>query len=83
MFFRTARQSLGLTHCQSIKRFRQENHIYNVFFAYIILQFERKKYRLKSPKKALRKLKHKSHLALKGSFALSDQIFRTLENAHA
>ena len=83
MFFRTAKQSLGLTHCQSIKRSRQENHIFNVFFAYIILQFERKKYKLKSPEMALRRIKHKSHLVLKGSFAAFDQIFHTLETAHA
>lgn len=34
------------------KKTLQENHIYNVFLAYAILQFERKKHRLKSPEKS-------------------------------
>lgn len=83
MFFRTAKQSLGLTHCQSRKRVRQEHHIYNVFFAYIMLQFERKKRRLKTPEDALRKLKLKGHLLLKYLFAASDQIFQVLRGAYA
>ncbi len=83
MFFRTAKQSLGLTHCQSIKRSRQENHIFNVFFAYIIIQFERKKYKLKSPEMALRKIKQKSKLVIKGSFAAYDQNFHTLKTVNA
>jgi hypothetical protein len=61
MFFRTAKQSLGLTHCQSRKLELQNNHIRNVFFAYTILQFERRKRKLKNPESALRALKHKSY----------------------
>ncbi|MBA3954502.1 transposase [Candidatus Dependentiae bacterium] len=37
-FFRTAKQSLGLAHCQSVKQKLQENHIMNVFGAFAILQ---------------------------------------------
>jgi DDE superfamily endonuclease len=63
-FFRTAKQHLGLADCQSRKKYAQENHIYNVFFAYAILQAERKKMKCKTPEEALHKLKSKKSLFL-------------------
>jgi SRSO17 transposase len=51
-FFRTAKQSLGLTHCQSTKKKLQENHIMNVFCAYAILECERNKKKLANPEQA-------------------------------
>jgi SRSO17 transposase len=77
VFFRTAKQSLGLTECQSRKLSSQKNHVYNVFFAYIILQFERKKKHLKNPECALRKIKRKSYNALISYLPSLDQIFQT------
>lgn len=61
MFFRTAKQHLGLNHCQVQNQSAQENHIRNVFFAYALLQIEKKKHRLKNTEDALRRLKRKKY----------------------
>lgn len=82
-FFRTAKQHLGLTHCQSRKQILQKNHIYNVFLAYTILQFERKKYKLKNPEAALHRIKRKRHTSFAMHLARADQIFRNVKVAHA
>lgn len=83
IFFRTAKQSLGLTECQSRKQLSQKNHVYNVFFAYIILQFERKKKRLKNPECALRNVKRKSYNVLTSYLFSLDQIFQTFGEVNA
>lgn len=83
IFFRTAKQSLGLTDCQSRKMLRQKNHIYNIFLAYIILQFEKRNKRLKNSEAALQKLKCKSPQSLTSYLSSLDQIFRNLETTHA
>ena len=83
VFFRTAKQSLGLTECQSRKALLQTNHIYNVFFAYIILQFERRKRCLKNPEAALRYLKRKNYRALVSYLHSLDQIFQTFGITYA
>ncbi len=67
-FFRTAKQHRGLTHCQSRKKSLQENHIYNVFVAYAILQLERKKGKLKNPEEALLSSKRKMKNTLSITF---------------
>lgn len=83
VFFRTAKQSLGLSECQSRKSLLQSNHIYNVFFAYCILQFEKRKKHLKNPEAALRFLKRKNYRALASYLSSLDQIFQTFGAPHA
>ncbi len=75
IFFRTAKQSLGLKDCQSRNLDAQKNHIAQVFLAYAILQIERKKLRLKNTERALRALKHKSHDQLIYRISRLDRIF--------
>jgi SRSO17 transposase len=82
-FFRTAKQHLGLTHCQSRKKTMQKNHISNVFFAYAILQLERKNRKLKTPEAALRALKHKTHPYLTCHLTSLDQILQAFRATHA
>ena len=60
-FFRTDKQYLGLTHCQLRSKNAQENHIFNVFFAYALLQFETKKFGLKNPESAAKQLKRRKY----------------------
>ena len=57
MFFRTAKQHLGLNECQSRKLNLQKNHITNVFLAYALLQAKRIKQKLPNPETALRRIK--------------------------
>ena len=57
MFFRTAKQHLGLGDCQSRKLKLQKNHIINVFFAYALLQSKTIKQKLLNPETALRRFK--------------------------
>lgn len=75
MFFRTAKQHLGLQHCQVRSQISQHNHIMNVFFAYAILQLERSKRRLPNPESALRLLKRKKFTLLTHQISRSYQIF--------
>jgi len=74
-FFRTAKQHLGLNHCQARTQIAQENHIMNVFFAYALLQIERKKFSLKNVETALKWLKRKNYQSLSAYFKRSEQIF--------
>lgn len=78
MFFRTAKQSLGLKDCQSRNLNAQKNHIMQVFLAYAVLQIERKRLRMKNPERALRALKHKSHDQLTDRIMRLDRIFGTI-----
>lgn len=83
MFFRTAKQYLGLTECQSRKLERQRSHVNNVFFAYFILQFERKQKKFKNPEKALHVLKRKKYKDLILRLSSLDQIFHILNFSNA
>lgn len=74
-FFRTAKQHLGLNHCQAQSRIAQENHIMNVFFSYTLLQIERKKFSLKNVEVALKRLKSKNYDNVTAYFKRSEQIF--------
>jgi len=74
-FFRTAKQKLGLNDCQSLKQETQEKHIMNVFLTYTLVQFERKKNKLKNPEAAIKSLKQRNFLELKSYFLRSGQIF--------
>lgn len=56
-FFRTGKQYLGLNDCQSRKLERQNGHIFNVFAAYIVAQFERKKQKCKNVEDAIKSIK--------------------------
>jgi len=78
MFFRTAKQHLGLQHCQVRSRTAQRNHIMNVFFAYTILQLEKSKRRLLNPEAALRLLKRKKFTFLTQLISRSVQIFEPI-----
>jgi hypothetical protein len=82
-FFRTAKQRLGLADCQARKKSLQENHIYNVFLAYAILQFQRKKNKLKNPEQALDKIKQKNNVPLSLHLMRIDQIFWNSEPTYA
>jgi SRSO17 transposase len=75
IFFRTAKQSLGLKDCQSRDFDIQQNHILQVFLAYVILQIQRRKSRFKNTERALRALKHKSHDELICRINRLDRIF--------
>jgi len=77
-FFRTAKQHLGLKECQSRKAARQKNHIDNVFLAYTILHFLRKKWRLETPEAALRRMKKRSWDYWISYLIAPNQIFATV-----
>lgn len=83
VFFRTAKQSLGLMECQSRKLSLQKNHISNVFFSYIILQFEKRKKILKNPESALRSIRRKTYDELIAYLPSLDQIFHTFGAVNA
>lgn len=83
VFFRTAKQSLGLMECQSRKLSLQKNHIFNVFFAYIVLQFERKIQKLKNPEAALRNIRCNDYNQLIAYLPSLDQVFYTFGVANA
>ncbi len=74
-FFRTVKQKLGLNDCQSRKQPLQEKHILNVFFTYALLQYERKKKRLKNVESAIKSMKSLSFAKIKHSFMRSAEIF--------
>jgi hypothetical protein len=82
-FFRLGKQRLGLTECQSRKKSSQENHIYNVFLAYAILQLERKKNKFKNPEEALHALKRETNTPISVHLERAEQIFRNNEGAYA
>jgi hypothetical protein len=75
-FFRTAKQSLGLNDCQSLKLNKQENHIKQVFFAYSIAQIERVDKKLKNVESAIRTIKLQDSITPKLSFHRFREIFR-------
>ena len=54
----------------------QKNHIFNVFFAYVLLQFETKKFGLKNPESAAKQLKRRKYQFLISYFMQSTQIFK-------
>ncbi len=58
--FRTTKQYLGLEECFSTKFQTQKNHVASVFQAYVLLQLEAKRLRLKTPEAAARYYKEKS-----------------------
>jgi hypothetical protein len=74
-FFRTSKQSLGLKDCQSRSLTRQTNHINQVFMAYTIVQMECRKYKLKPPEGALKRIKKLGFNSLHSYLAAPNQIF--------
>jgi hypothetical protein len=74
-FFRTAKQNLGFSDCQSRKAERQKNHIFNVFYIYAILQIERKKMQLKNVESAIKSLRRLTFDELKLRIYRSGEIF--------
>jgi Transposase DDE domain len=75
--FRTTKQSLGLEECFSTDFQKQKNHVASVFQAYVLLQLEAKRLRLKSPEAAARHYKEKSAIKLINVFI--DQYGHLLE----
>jgi hypothetical protein len=75
MFFRTAKQYLGLKDCQARLKIAQINHIMNVCFAYTILQYERITHKCSSPEDALRRIKSKTYDLLTTRWQPLGQIF--------
>ncbi len=75
MFFRTAKQKLGIGDCQARTVIAQKNHIMNVFLAYAILQLERKERKLTNAEKALRRTRRKSNTEIISSLTRPGQIF--------
>ena len=74
-FFRTAKQKLGLNDCQSRKKELQEKHLLNTFFAYALLQYNRKKNRLKNVESAIKSVKELSFTKVEQQFMRSVEIF--------
>jgi hypothetical protein len=68
-FIRTGKQSLGLKDSGSQEAVVYLNHIRCVFFAYTILQFIMKKFRLKSPEEAIEKAQ-----AMKRKYKFDDLV---------
>lgn len=58
-FFRTAKQSLGLSDCQSTSFDKQYAHVLSVLLAYAKVQFYKFKHKLKTPEAALRQIREK------------------------
>ena len=54
--FRTIKQYLGLSHCQSVELERQSAHIYMIFIAYSFLEKEKVKHGFKNPETSLKHL---------------------------
>lgn len=75
-FFRTAKQKLGLNDCQSRKLERQEGHIFNVFAAYTVAQYERTKQKLKNVEEAIKSIKLRNMKRPTYSFLRFREIFR-------
>ena len=73
--FRTAKQSLGLQECFSIRMETQFDHVCSVFLAYAILQWEMKKRKLDTPEDVIRALKRKKHQSVLDRFKPLDQVF--------
>lgn len=74
-FFRTAKQKLGLNDCQSRKKKRQINHIFNVFHVYALLQIERKLMKLKNIESVIKSLKRHDFETVRSRFDRSALIF--------
>ena len=55
-FFRTAKQKLGLQHCQAHSMEKQKAHIFMVMMAYILAQLVARCRKLKNPEEALKYL---------------------------
>ena len=55
--FRTLKQSLGAKDCQSIKKEKQEAHLYATFFAFVELEIIKNDKKKRSPEEALQLLR--------------------------
>ena len=73
---RTCKQYLGLQDCFSRVLQTQNDHVAAVFLAYSLAQVEIKKWRLKTPEQALRRLETKNVDFLTSRFASSFQSFQ-------
>ena len=83
MFFRTAKQHLGLGNCQSRKLKLQKNHLTNVFFAYALLQAKSIKQKLLNPETALHRFKRSICLQATTPLPAAYQIFHHFEAIYA
>jgi hypothetical protein len=78
-FFRTAKQYLGLSDCQSRKKVRQEGHVFAVFVAYANLVLSQKRHKLKTPEEAIKRSKVAFYQLNKKPILPLDQIFDCIE----
>jgi len=72
--FRTTKQHLGLQECSARKMETQESHVASVFFAYALVQYDRKKRKLKTPEAALRAVENKKSKFLDRYICRLDQF---------
>ena len=79
IFFRTAKQSLGLSDCQSTSLLRQINHILHVFQAYCLLQIEKRSTKLKNCESVIKRLKRKNFRKVKQPILLADHLFTHIQ----
>lgn len=77
---RTGKQHLGFEECFSRSLDVQHNHVASVMLAYALAQVEMKKYKLKTPEEAIRRLKTKKINFLKQAFA---RFYNDNLHAHA
>ena len=77
-FFRTAKQKLGLNDCQSRKLERQKGHIFHVFIAYSIAQYERVRKKYKNVEDAITSIKIRNLKQQNYAISRFRQIFQSL-----
>ena len=77
-FFRTAKQKLGLNDCQSRKLERQKGHIFHVFIAYSIAQYERVRKKIKNVEDAIKSIKTQNSKNQNYAISRFRQIFQSL-----
>jgi DDE family transposase len=80
IFFRTAKQRLGLEECSSRKLETQESHVASVLLAYTLVQCDRKIRNFKNPEEAIRAAEQKKGQFLKRYI---DRLNRFFDDAHA
>ncbi len=73
--FRTCKQYLGLQECFSRNFDTQRNHVASVLLAYSLAQLDMKKFRLKTPELAIKRLKKKNVVFSNSSFVRNQKSF--------
>ena len=74
-FFRTIKQYLGLSHCQSTKIKHQNAHINSVFISYALIEYMRKIKNYKCPENIINEICYKKPSELISYFNRFNHIF--------